>query len=351
MLPAVKAAGGGKPKVIYSGVGTSLDLALQQASFSISRDLFLSHTELFILGEELGRHGLTHVFDFIIRNPQVRVDTNILMVKGMAQKALTVPEQLEKTIGEEVLGLIRQAKESSEADPQKTFQILRQMATPGQDAHTTVLDIGPPLMAEGQPQEGQAGGEGGGGGEESGSQEILSLGGLAVFNGEKLAGFLDHIETRGFLWLTGEVQEGIIAIHDPENPDKTVSLLVARMSTKITPVVEGDTVSFRVEVEEEGDILSQESTADLTTEEMLAKLNSAKAGAIKQEIEKALQKLQELESDIVGFGTILNRKDPKTFNKFADRWPQVFRELNVEVHVISQIRRTGQHSYPTRAKR
>ncbi|MDW7651887.1 MAG: Ger(x)C family spore germination protein [Bacillota bacterium] len=362
-------SGEGEPTVLYSGVGASIDLAIQQASFSLSRRIFLSHNELLVIGEEAAKEGLSPIMDFVIRNPQVRLNAFVLIAPGIAQEVLAVTERLEGTISSELLGMIQQANESSETDPQEVYHVLRQMATPGQDAHTVAVMVGPLLedeLKELNPEKkgGGEGGQSGGGGESSGGsgggesgggqeepEQILSMDGMAVFRGDKLAGIINHIEARGVLWLTGGTIRGVITVHDPVRPGHHVNLLISRSETKVTPVIKDGRISFHVEVEAEGDIASQTSFVDLSTPEMIVKLNSAKAGAIKVEMEKALSILQELETDVVGFGKILNQKDPETFRKVADRWPEVFSKLDVEIHVEANIRRTGQHSHPTRVNR
>ncbi len=106
-----------------------------------------------------------------------------------------------------------------------------------------------------------------------------------------------------------------------------------------------------MEVEAEGNLISQSSLADLSTPEMIEKLNSAKAGAIKAEMEKALQKMRQLETDVVGFGALLKRSEPKIFREVADRWPEIFVQIPVEIHVKANIRRTGMQTNPARITR
>jgi spore germination protein KC len=362
--------GSGEPTELYTGVGASINLAIQQASFSLAKAVFLSHTDVIIVGEELAKHGLNHhLLDFIVRNPQTRLNMFLLITKGMAHDVLSVPERLEDSNSDEILSLIKVAAETSESNPQEIFKFLFQMTTPGQDPHAAVINVGPrvadviPELDSGEEESPDGGGEGGGGGgggngggESSGGGEkeedkILSLDGTAVFDGDKLAGILNHIESRGVLWLRGDVTRGVMTVNDPLQPEHTVNLFIARTQTKVTPVVSNGRFFFRVEIESEGDILSQTSDADLATPEAIEKLNSAKAGAIKEEIEKGLSKIQELQTDIVGFGTLLNRRHHKLFKNMADRWPEEFSKLNVEIHVTANVRRTGQHSNPTRINR
>ncbi|MBS4021999.1 MAG: Ger(x)C family spore germination protein [Dethiobacter sp.] len=351
--------GGGSPTRLFTGNGATIDLAIQQASFNISRRIFLSHNELVLVSEDMAKHGLHSVMDFIMRDNQMRLTNFVLVAPGMAHDILAAPERLETGIADEILGLLAQARTSSEADPQEAYRMQRQMSTPGQDTHAPVLRISPHLtevipefreemMEQGQDEGSQESqGQGAGGAEEQVvPQKELTLAGAAVFCGDVLRGFLDPIETRGFLLLKNGVKLAAIVVPDPLNPEKKVVLTVSRAQATITPVLSGGKVSFSIEVVAEGDLASQRSESDLSAPEMLKKLGSAKAAAIKIEIEKALQKLQELESDIVGFGAILNRSHPQVFREIGENWPQVFTQLEFDIHVTAHIRRTGQLSRP-----
>jgi spore germination protein KC len=349
---------GGSPTRLYSGNGASIELALQETNFSLSRMIFLAHNEIILVSEAAARQGISSVMDFILRDNQMRLTNFVLIIPGTAHEILTQSEQLESGISEEILGLISQANKSSESEPQEVFVMMRQLCAPGQDTFTGVLHVGPQLKTvipeiqerendkEGSGATGGGGETGAGGGAERDQPKILTLSGTAAFRGDKMAGFLNHIETRGLLWLNGDIGQATISVPDPLRPAELVTLSIIRSQTKITPEIKNGNISFRVEVEIESNILSQTGFTDISTPETLKKLNSAKAAVIKVEIEKALQAMQSLETDLVGFGTMINRKDPKMFQKIGQEWPRIFRDVTFDIHVKANVRRTGQLSKP-----
>ncbi|HZK24143.1 MAG TPA: Ger(x)C family spore germination protein [Oscillospiraceae bacterium] len=348
--------GGGEPTQLFSGVGASMDLALHQASLNLSRQLFLSHASVILIGEEMAKHGLAHVFDFIIRNPQVRLNAYLLYTNGFAQQMLTTTERLEIGITEEIIGMIEQARFISETEPLPAYKFLQKVVTPGQAAYTALLQKGSPLeeiipglQGEQKPggQEESSGGSDsseGGGGEKA--KEVLTLAGLAAFRNQKLAGLMNAQETRGFLWFLGKTSRTYLAISDPQKPKEIITLHVSRAETKIKPQIKNGQLSFSVEVVTEGDIRSQTSTTKINTPEMMKKVNSANAAVIKQEMEKALHRMQQLQTDLVGFGSILNRHEPKLFSRLQDNWPEEFSKLKVEIVVTSDVRRAGMQANP-----
>jgi len=349
------AGGGGGPATqVFTGAGTSLDAALNNAVLAMPRHAYFPHNEVVLIGEEAARRGLQEVIDLVMRFHQLRLTNILLLVPGKAHDVLLASGRLEAALPQEILGLLEQARRSSEADPLEVYRILQQAVTDGQEAHLAVLRLKPPpeqalpeIAAEKQPAGGQGGQ--GGAGQQAGTApppEVLSVDGSAVFRDEKLAGFLSPQETRGYLLLAGRVRRGELSVPDPLEPDKLVSLGILRGKSKITPRLEGGRLQFLVEAELEGDLLHQDSQTNLSTPEMLEKLGDAKAQALREEMEQTLRKLQEMEADIVGFGTLLMRHNPRAFRALAGRWPQVFRTLQVEIRVEAHIRRTGLLSRP-----
>ncbi|MBS3948102.1 MAG: Ger(x)C family spore germination protein [Dethiobacter sp.] len=355
-IPAGDGGGGtgGGAVQVFSGTGASLELALSNAALSLPRYAYFTHNEVVLIGEEAARRGLQETVDLVFRFHQMRLNNLLLLVPGIAHNVLLASGRLEAALPEEILGLLEQARLRSEGDPLEVYHILRQTVTEGQEAHLAVLRLEPPpelalpeIAAEKKPAGGQGGGAGAGQREEAAPPpEVLSMDGTAVFRNDKLAGFLTPRETRGYLLLAGRIRRGQLTVPDPLVPDKSVNLGILRGKSNITPRLEAGRLSFLVEAELEGDLLSQESPENLSTPEMLEKLGAAKEHALKAEMEQTLRRLQEMEADLVGFGTILWRQNPQAFRELADRWPQVFRHLEVEIRVQAHLRRTGLLSRP-----
>ncbi|EEG78077.1 Ger(x)C family spore germination protein [Dethiobacter alkaliphilus] len=358
---------GGEPTIIYSGVGASVDLAIQQATNSMSKTIFLAHAEVYLVGEEAAKAGVSPFLDFIIRHPETRLNGFMLVTEGMAHDALQLTERMEESVSEEILSLIFTSQETSETEVDEVFIFLRQMATPGKDPHAGALTVKAPLAEQianeddedenndnDQEENGENEQDNGNGEEnDTGNQEddVHALEGIAVFAGDKLADILKYPESRGILWLTNNMRRSIMAVSDPVHPEHIVNISIARTATKITPVMENGEFSFRIEVDTEGDLESQSSETDLSKPEEIEKLNDALAGVIKEEMEKTLRRLQELQTDVMGLGMRLNRRHPQVYREVADRWPEEFSKVNVDIHVEANIRRTGQHSHTTRVNR
>ena len=155
-----------------------------------------------------------------------------------------------------------------------------------------------------------------------------------------MAGELDNIETRGLLWVLGEVKSGIIEVDCPDSQGK-IGLEIIRAGSKTTPEIKGDSILIKVKVNETGNIGEQTCAANLMEPSMIAALNEGKAEAIRGEIMAALKKARELNADIFCFGEAVHKKYPKLWKELENRWDEIFPDLEVEIDVETRLQEAG----------
>ncbi len=86
------------------------------------------------------------------------------------------------------------------------------------------------------------------------------LSGAGVFNCDKLVGWLDPLETRGYLWSKGKVKSGIIVVSAPQNKSQRVSLEIIKAESKIKPYFEDGEMRYTVQVKVESNVGEQMGT-------------------------------------------------------------------------------------------
>lgn len=71
-------------------------------------------------------------------------------------------------------------------------------------------------------------------------------------------------------------------------------------------------------------------------------LEKEKEKAIQREVLAAIRRSQELQSDFIGFGDLLYRKYPDTWEKIKSDWRSAWLPgIEVDVKVTSKLERTG----------
>jgi len=99
---------------------------------------------------------------------------------------------------------------------------------------------------------------------------------------------------------------------------------------------------MKVTVKAEDRIQDETAPEDLTVEsELVRSLNRRLAQVIRNDMEMAIAKAQELRADIFGFGYSIYRTRYRDWTRLEDRWDEIFPKVPVELDVEASIRRTG----------
>lgn len=324
----VKREGGGekeKPYKTYSASGKILSDAVSNLTKESPRKLWFGHTQFVLIGEDMARRGAFPVLDFVARDPELRREIWVLVTRGKAKDLLEADVDLEKIPATGVLRLIKISGATSMAKTVRANEFLKALSYKHISATAALITL---LKKE-------PGGDG---------KPALEfhLEGSAVFKDGKLIGFLDGIETRGMLWVTGKVKSGTIIIPCPKDEREKVALEIVRARGDIEPRMEDGEISFAVKITEEGNIGEQTCPANLATPSSLKELERKKTKAIEEEIGAALRKARELKADIFGFGEALHRKYPSVWRELKETWEnETFPEISVVPEIKAKLRRTG----------
>jgi spore germination protein KC len=168
------------------------------------------------------------------------------------------------------------------------------------------------------------------------------LAGSAVFKDDKLVGWLDEKETRGFNWITGKVKGGILTVDKPEDSEKKISLEITRAKGKFVSSVKEGRVLVAAKINTEVNVGDVQGPWDPTINpDSFKSIEDRMAKEIEKEVRAAVTKAQLLNSDIFGFGADLYRRNPQAWLQIKNQWDQEFAQVEVEVKVKATIRRTG----------
>lgn len=312
----------------FTSTGETIFEAIRNATFLSDRKLFLSQCRVFIIGEEIARLGLMPIVDFLDRDPEPRRINYLLVSRGKAHKIINAETEQESFPALTIENFMKAVPISSFSVPSRLRDFLKNLAEPGIE----------PIVAKIEPIK-------------RGNKTKMKLYGSAIFLEDKLVAFLDNHETRGYNWIKGKVQSGVIVAKSPEDETKKVSLEIIRASSKITPKIQDGRIIIDVHIHEEGNLAEQMSQIDLTKKELLKELEKKKASIIKKEAESAIKKAKKHKSDIFGFGQAIYRKYPEEWKELSKNWQDEFQELEVNIDVDAKLRTIGVSSSPVKAKK
>lgn len=311
--------------------GDTVFEALRMLTTDVPRKVYVAHLRQIILGEELAKEGIGKVLDILSRDHEMRTDFFISVAKGSsASDILNVQTALETIPANKLFSALQSSEKNwARTKSVKLDELISSITSNGKEAVLTGIYVyGDPdsgskfsNVADVSPKTG------------------LRIDNLGVFKKDKLLGWLDSDESKGFNYLTDNVETSVVNVYCD---DAKISFETIRSKTDVKGKVENGKPKIGIQVTLEGNIGEVQCMVDLTKPETINDLEKKYQNNIKDKMEKAINRAQEdFQSDIFGFGEAIHRADPKAWKTLEPNWEQEFANLDVSIDVKANIRRLG----------
>lgn len=315
-----------------SAKGKNINDMMQHLQERSSRELFVSHRRVLLIGESLAERGLKDVLDYYTRDPDSRLRTYVFIVRGRkAGELLDISIPSEQVPGTAIMELAK----SKIATGSKLGNIVTEMATDGIVPTIDVLEVRPTSVLK----------------ESKGnSDSTFRLNGSAVIKDYKLVGFLNIEKMRGLLWIRDMLNKGVVTTQVP-GEEGEVSFDVVGASRKIRFILQRHDVKVNIFLEAEGPVYENDTNLDLRDPLHIKKVEEALSNAIKTRVEQTIEIVQmELRADILGIGQELYRTHPRKWNELSEKWEDIFPEIEISVNAKVTVRRSGVIGAPLHIK-
>jgi len=317
---------------IVSGRGGNFFDAARGLISRTGRRLFWGHTKILIVSEEIAKDGetLISVLDYLKRDGEPR-DTLWILLSGEE----TAREIFEKTSLdiEKIISFYLEDMLKSQGSVSKYYGVPLWKFT----NNLSSKGISPtlPVVKLAYYRD----------------KVTSEISGTGVFDGTKLVGFLDGMETRAYMYVIDEIKGGIIVVEEKGEEKARISLEILGSKTKIVPqFIDGDIV-MKIIINTDVNIAEIGGQGDYIDKDR-DKLKKDAENLIKRQVEDIIKKLQEeYKSDIFGFGNILEKEMPNLWNELKTDWNNVFPDVKTEVEVEIDIRGSALRSRPIEVKK
>lgn len=320
------------PFFLITGTGKTYDDAKAMLQTHIPRLLYWANCDFIIIGENMALDGIKDLFNYLRRDIEIRQRDLIYVTKGYASDALKPLIYIANSTNVALRAYNQQADSYSKSyflsDLNKITQSLLGTRTNTVIGRIQISDATNDI-------------------EKKLNKYIekyeLRFEGAGVFKQDALVGWLNGTETRGLLWIEGEVVTGPFAFTCPVD-DKDVKITVNNMieKTKIKTIVKNEKIEFKVDIYAEGDVTQWDSDKTLNDPDLIKKINKEYSRAIKDEVNAVLKKAQkEYKTDFCGFGEELYKHKSEEWLKIKENWDDIFTTVNIEVKVIANIHKIG----------
>lgn len=291
-----------------------------------NRKLFFAQNQVIILSRGIAEEGLEKCIDFFCRDSETRSLVWVLICDKTANEVLDIKSDFESIPSRGINELVKQQQYNSQAPMVDLHKFASRLMS------KTTSPIAPLIKVSVE-----------------GNKKIVYVSGTAVFKQDKMIGEMNEKETRGMLWVIGEVKKGIIVTADPGSNNK-VSLEIICASSKIIPEIENGKINMQIMIKEEGNLGEQSDSNDLANPKVIEVLEKNKESIIRNEVMLALKKAQSLDADVFGFGEAIYQKYPKEWKNMKENWNEIFKKINIDVVVDAKLRRTGRITKPITSK-
>jgi len=314
-------AGKGSPYINIDSSGSNTFAAVRDFTHELDERLYQAHTQVIILGEDIARGGIIKHLDFFVRAVETRPTVNIVVADGTAYDVLNIRPEKEKLPAMHVDKLIGSQELNSQSKPATILDYLHAMTS-----KTYCLTV--PVVSIVSHDQGQ----------------ILVISEMGVFKEDRMVGKLNLEEARGLLWIDGKIKSGVVNVklHDGE-----AAIDIKNAKSEVSVSFNNSLPVVNIDVEMTGTLATQTCGIDLNTMEGMDELRRLANQHIIYEVTRAIDKAKEYNTDIFGFGEKFHKRYKKAWRQMEDNWDVLFRQLVVNLKVVTKITSTGTIQKPT----
>lgn len=290
---------GGEDAVVLSGSAGTISGACLEMQGQGSSYIYYGHVGQLLLGEDLARRGAGPALDYVLRDVEMRLDTELYLVRGTGAGAAiqsaagaggSAADRLEAM--EEDAGLLAHTM------PRTVGDVLERLARSGA-AFVPALSLG----GEGEL--------------EADGYGILKDGALAGWAGEEAAG--------GINLVLGQVDADVLELEG-------AALRVVGARTRIRPVFDGDRLTgLALRCRVDANLAEAPGALDLQDPVALERLERALEAREAQRIQAALELSQALDADFLELRIAAELAGPGRTADLGERWSLDALELEVSV--------------------
>lgn len=317
---------------IHKATGSTIDEALQQDARLNPEKIYLSHTKAIVISEELAsRRGIEPVVDFLNRNPEIRHNTAFLISKkGEFDKVFLPNAKLNIDTGK----LIEKTIKNKNANSFMVESRLKEFLKFYWDSYTDPYALGvastQTLVNNENIEQNYE--------NVNATTYDISVGDIAVFRKDKMVGWLTGDESRGYLWVKGKVSGGSINVG---YGGKQVDLKILNVKSTIKPAVKNNRMEMNVNIQVEANIAAAEEDANFDDKHVTEAISRVLDQQVTREVEEAIQASKRLSTDCFGFGNCFFENYPNYWRKNGSQWPDNCLQIDIGVHVSSNIQHIG----------
>ena len=302
--------------------GESIFDAIRNAKKRLGNKLYMGNAACIVISHQIAQEdGLQSVVDLFLRNREPRETLSVMISKEKSAKEILSLKAINHPyVCAELRDIVH--KDSQFTSSTKSVELYKLYNT----CNGQGIEVAMPVIRSVSNDD----------------KDTPESDGIAVFKTNKLVGYLSPEETKYYLFVTDEIEGGVLTFDMEEDKDKTISLEIKKSATELSYSFDEKVKTF-IDIETIVTIgESQEHSNHPTDKDFISKVEETANEVLTQRISAVIKKVQnEYNSDIFGFGLMVYRKNPKLWDRISQDWYTYFNTMEFEIRPKFTIINTG----------
>lgn len=327
-----KTSTGRSPVILYQESGETVYEALQKITKESPRETYTGHLRMLVLGEDLAEEGIAKSIELLSRYWEIRSDFYVAIAKDRtAREVLNVTTTIENIPANQMFNSLKTSEANWAATRGFTLdELIANLTSDGKEAVLTGI------LVKGEQEIG------------SNKQNVESItpparikyDELAVFKKDKLVGWLNARESKGYNDIVNKVKTSVTPISCPKGGKVTIEII--QMDSKMKGKINKGKPEVDVNIKVKGNVGEVACQINFNDQETIVELEKNTEKHMEETINLTIETLQkQYKSDIFGFGEAIHRSNPKEWKKIKEHWDEKFAEMTANVKVDVKLVDTG----------
>ncbi|WP_226000342.1 Ger(x)C family spore germination protein [Paenibacillus sp. BJ-4] len=332
---SAKSGGDGRaPTTLYTAKAETIFEAVRKMTKISPRKIYFSHLRICVIGESMATGGMAKALDLLSRDHHFRTDFYLVLSKdASAEDILKILTPLDPIPANDLFSSLEISEKNWSPSMTVTLdELIAALTSEGTEPVMTGLRIiGNKEAGERKDNV-----------EKIAPPTRLEYSGLAVFKKDKLIGWLNEVESKGYNFITGKVKSSVGFVACPQG-GKVISEIIRTQTTVKGRFYRGEP-QINIKMRVEANVGEVECPhLDLTNVSTFYDIEKKEEEKIEEVMKSAVRKAQKsYKADIFGFGEAIHRADPKAWNTLKRNWSsEHFADLPVNIKVDFKLRRLG----------
>ncbi len=312
---------------IIESTGETIFEAVRNAKKRTSNKLYFAQAKIIIVSEQIAKEeGINSVIDWFTRDPEIRETLQLVVSQEKSAVELLKADKLTSTtVSTDIQNIVeKDQKITSSSENKQLYKIFNILSSDGISLTLPAVHM-----------------------VENDDKKVCELNGVAIFKADRLVNYLTSEETKYYILAKDKLKGGIITINtkikDSDTDLQNISLEIKSSASSQKYISqEKNNIKIKISTTTEVTLGEFKELNQKLTNKDLVKLEKEAAKIVKERIENVISKIQiDYDTDIMGFGRLLYRNNPKEWEKLKNTFDEEFKNIEVIVESKIKILNTG----------